>query len=322
MNKINNTKKDKTLVIITGFSCNNNCIMCSLRPGSGKMQNASTQELTERLKRGREESYEKVEFSGGEPTIRPDIYDLINEAKVLGYETIALSTNGRFFSYKEHGSKLLKAGLNKITFSLLGSKNTIHDAIARTPGSFDQIISGIQNVKKHGGVHVNVSTVISKMNYKDLNYMAKLLAELGVENWYLLDLIPDGNANKNYAQLVVGIKKLSEEFLKLDSEINNFKSIGFFDFPFCIFSEKIRNNSKVLFINSKQRNETSKQVGYNSKRITIKQDGKYEDIYRENVAVCEECKYFNECGGVWKRYLNKFGDSEINILAKNNNCLN
>lgn len=325
-NPNNNSEKfrensNKTLLILTGFSCNNNCIVCSVRPKKRFYPDRNYQEIVEEMEQGRKDGFKDIEFTGGEPTIRKDIVQLVTQAKKMGYQQISFSTNGRLFSYQKFCQKIIQAGLNKITFSLLGFKAEIHDAITRTPGSFNEIIAGIKNIQQFPGIHINVSSVISQFNFHNFKKFGKFICSLGVKHWYLLDLIPDGNAQAYYSTLVVSLDNLHKELNSILDIADDFKEFGFFDFPFCLFKPGLRKRNNACFVNAKMRTETSQQVGYNPKRITVNAQGIYSDIYKMNIDICKNCKFYKECGGIWKAYLNLYGSKGIINLAKRHQCL-
>ncbi|MFH0891603.1 MAG: radical SAM protein [Candidatus Falkowbacteria bacterium] len=317
--EINSHKR--SLLILTGFTCNNNCLICSIRGKEKGNPDRGFRYIAEDLRRGAEDGYEDVEFTGGEPTIRGDIADLTREAVKLGYKTIALSTNGRLFSYEGFSDLIIAAGLNKVTFSLLGPTEKIHDAVTRTPGSFAQMTAGIKNLQKNKNVRINISSVISRLNYKNLPDFGKFIIELGVKRWYLLDLIPDGNARLFYPRLAVKLEDLYNEFSGLKEIAGYFDELGFFDFPPCLFEEEFRNEKNIVFINTKKRADMSRQVGYDPERVKADKNGKYHDVYRINVGICGRCRYYKECGGIWKEYLDTHGEKEVSDLAAKNKCL-
>ena len=97
---------------------------------------------------------------------------------------------------------------------------------------------------------------------------------------------------------------------------DQFNEFGFFDFPFCLFSPEIKSQKNIIFVNTKMRDDTIHQVGYDPKRIIKNNKGKYFDTYRVNIDICRQCQYHKECGGIWKEYLNLFGDDEIRYFVK------
>lgn len=323
MKKSETTSAKKTLVLLTGFSCNNNCAICSVRERQNVYSDRSKEELISDLKKGRQNGFDYVEFTGGEPTIRKDFLELAGEAKKMGYQVIAISTNGRLLSYPEFCLKAVRAGVNKITFSLLGPDGRTHEAITRSPGSFDQIIEGIKNVQKFKNVHVNVNSAVCRLNYRTLKALGETVLSLGIKKWFLLDLIPDGNAKSFYENLLVRRIPLSRQLNSLVGLCDKFDEFGLADFPVCLLAPVLRKKPNLCLFNAKRRENTIQQIGYDSSVDRIKQNesGIYKDIYRVNGKICKQCIFFHECGGLWQEYLNKFGEEEIKILAKKNQCL-
>ncbi|GAI50981.1 unnamed protein product, partial [marine sediment metagenome] len=172
---------------------------------------------------------------GGEPTIREDILELVKRAKDLGYRDIGLSTNGRMLSYNDFAKKLIKSGVRRINFSLYGPGAELHNAITRTPKSFQQTIQGIKNVQKLSNTNVIVNTVVSQLNYQKLAQIGKLLSSLKIKFFNILDLIPDGYAKNFYETLVVKMDDLSSALNNLEAILDKFNLITFFDFPLCLF---------------------------------------------------------------------------------------
>ncbi len=316
-------KGSEILLLMVGYTCNNNCIICSNRliytEGRKALQSdRTTDDIVDDLIKGKEDGYNKVEFTGGEPTVRPDILKLAQYAKDIGYKEIAVSTNGRLFSYNSFCDKAVSSGINRVTFTLYGPTASVHDAITRTPGSFEQTISGIKNVLKTNA-KVTVNTVVTEMNFSHLKDVGNLLHNLNISVWSVIDLIPGSLPDNLYERIVVRIKEFSKSTIEI-AESEESLSIQFFDFPFCVFSAKMREDKRFSFVGAKKRSEISKQVGYKPKRIEVI-DNSYKDKHRKRTSVCNECIFENECGGVWSRYLEMFGEDEIKYLMKTNQCL-
>lgn len=305
-------------LIMTGFSCNCNCIMCSTRPKAKVYSDRTTREIIDDLKQGKKKGYIRVEFTGGEPTIRPDILYLIKTAKDLNYKEIALSTNARMLSYDSFCQKAIKNGLNRITFTLNAHNGQLGNAICRTPGAFEQTVQGIKNILEYPEVEIEANTVVFKLNYEHLQQVGEFIHKLGIRSWHLLDLIPDGYAKQLYKVLAVRMPDLSASFSNLNSVIQKFDSVTFFDFPLCIFLKEIRNNPKINFVNSQIRTEEFKQVGYNPNRFSKINDNYYEDIHKVRIPICKKCPFFSSCGGIWKNYLELYSKKDIYPLIQKN----
>ena len=94
----------KKTVIITGYQCNNRCRFCLDSEKRGLPQK-TTLEIKKEMLWAKSQKSSYLEIIGGEATIRPDIINLIQFAKNLGFKTITMSTNGRMFSYLEFTEK-------------------------------------------------------------------------------------------------------------------------------------------------------------------------------------------------------------------------
>lgn len=318
---INKNNPNQVFLVMLGFSCNNNCIMCTTKPKEKYYQDRTTREILEDLKKGMNQGFKKVEFTGGEPTIREDIFRLIKYAKDLGYKEIALSTNGRMLSYNDFTEKLIKNGVNRINFSIYGHNSKLHNAITRTPKSFEQTIQGIKNVQEFSEMIIIVNTVVSRLNYRSLSDIGEFLLSLKIKFFNILDLIPDGYAKDFYKTLVVKMNDLSDALNNLETILDEFNLITFFDFPPCLFKPKIRNSSHTAFITAAGRDRTFKQVGYEPKRLEKERDI-YKDIHKKRIKICKNCKLYKECGGIWKDYLDLYGQEEVINLAQKHQVIN
>ena len=314
-------KSEKIWLIMTGFSCNNDCVMCSTKPKSNNYSDRSSQEIEKDLISGKKMKYERVEFTGGESTIRPDILNLIKKAKDLGYREVAVSTNGRMLSYNTFCQKAIANGLNRVTFTLNAHNKKLGEAISRTPKAFEQTMQGIKNVVTSSVVDVSVNTVPVKINYRYLLQIGKLISSLGVGAWNILDLIPDGYGKDFYKILSIKATNLSVVINSLKDISSNFKLITFFDYPLCLFDQKFRNSSPTHLIPDQGRIGIEKQIGYKPERFKKLDKNFYDDIHKKRLQVCENCKFSKTCGGVWKDYVELYGKQEIELLAEKHNCL-
>ena len=124
-----------------------------------------------------------IMFTGGEPFLRKDIFELISYAVNRGLTTEVVS-NG-FLINEKLANKIVSSGLKNIAISLDGAKEETHDFIRRK-GSFVKAINAIRNLveikKKNGfGPQISVWTTMMRENVKELLNLALLVRDLGVE---------------------------------------------------------------------------------------------------------------------------------------------
>jgi len=189
------------IVINTGYLCNNFCKFCPYPEEKLRQkENKSFQAIISELEKAKKKT-KFIIFTGGEPTIRKDFFDLIEKAKNLKFKTIGIKSNGRIFSYKDFCQKTVKAGGNLFIISLHGHLKELHDWLTSSPGSFEQTIQGIRNLKLLGKTVIS-ETIITKSNYPHLPKIAELLIKLGVDRLQFKFPKPIGIARENSKSII------------------------------------------------------------------------------------------------------------------------
>ena len=183
-----------------GFACNNRCWFCVQGDKRERIPPRSSQEIREVL-RERAASLDSVVFTGGEPTVRNDLGELIAYARELGYRSIQLQTNGRRLAYLTYARALVAAGMTEFAPSLHGSTAEIHEGLTRAAGSWAQTIDGIRNVRALG-LPVITNSVVTKANAADLPALAALLVSLGVTQIQFAYVHPEGTADLHFGDVV------------------------------------------------------------------------------------------------------------------------
>ena len=105
--------------------CNLRCSYCFMNAGaSGYVYEPSLEQLREMMKQTREEkpvSCKAVQLTGGEPTIRDDLFEIVKMAKELGFSHIQLNTNGiKLAESVEYCREIKKAGVRTVYLSFDG----------------------------------------------------------------------------------------------------------------------------------------------------------------------------------------------------------
>ena len=105
----------------------------------------STEEWKKVLDRCWELNIPHIIFTGGEPTLRNDLLDLIAYSESIGQIT-GLNTNARRLSDKGFVEDLVKAGLDHVQITLESHDEVVHDKMVGAKGAYKQTVRGIQNV--------------------------------------------------------------------------------------------------------------------------------------------------------------------------------
>jgi len=252
---------NKSIVVTAGYRCNSDCNMCVVGSGSKQNNNASTQEVMNVLSEGRANNINRVEISGGEPTIRKDIFQLVTYAKTIGYKKIGISTNGIALSNNEFCNKLIKAGANIFTISLHASNETINKKITNNPNTFNKILTGIVNVLNHKNSIVCIVTVVQKLNYKQLPQIGNLVSKLGVKQWNISNLIPIGMKREKYLSLSINHIELKSALTSL-IPLSKVLRISLYYFARNAIPTDFQAND---IITMSKKGETTNYISYNKK---------------------------------------------------------
>ena len=169
--------------ISLSHNCTYNCRMC------GVVKILKGYELpAEMVKKSLDEIYRwgwgsTVLFTGGEPFLRKDIFELIEHSVKRDLKTEIVS-NGSLMT-QGLARKIMRSGLNNVAISLDGAKESTHDNI-REKGSFKKAITAVKTLvqekaKTDRGPQISVWTTIMKENVTELFDIAPLVRGLGAE---------------------------------------------------------------------------------------------------------------------------------------------
>lgn len=195
-------------------ACNLRCKTClntSGAPLEGELTLPEIYNILEELERiGTFE----VRFTGGEPTVHPHFFEIVDYARSLGLY-ISLATNGVYSN--EFREKLLKAGIDWFRVSLDGPEE-VNDYI-RGRGSFQSAIETIKAISERTTSRLTVSIVLGRYNVKHFPSFVELLAPYRIESISTLPLRLSGRA----AQLLTDQMLTREEWYTLALEVQELR---------------------------------------------------------------------------------------------------
>jgi len=131
-------------------------------------------------------------FSGGEPTIRKDLLELMKYAKGKGMRVV-ISTNGTLIT-EEKAAQFAEVGLSYVGVSLDGGRET-HDKFRGIPGSFDKAIAGIRN-SMNAGIKVGLRMTINKRNWRDINEIFDIMEAENIPRACFYHLVYTGRGSE------------------------------------------------------------------------------------------------------------------------------
>jgi MoaA/NifB/PqqE/SkfB family radical SAM enzyme len=207
--------------------CNLRCKHC-LRDFSEPSKNLALSLIERVLREAKAYEASHVAFTGGEPTLHPQLPAILDLCDALGY-SYHLCTNGsllpRLWRRLFEGgrgtvpcqSAARRDGLTGISLSLDGATEETHDAI-REPGSYRSVMQSI-SLCQVKGVPVTVQMIVNRKNRAELSQFALLVAQLKLRKGYYGFLQPVPMMDD------LGLILTPQEMLEVKAEVERLRSV-------------------------------------------------------------------------------------------------
>jgi heme b synthase len=128
-------------------------------------------------------------LTGGEPLLRPDIFDIAMYGAGKGFP-MTMAVNGTLLT-KEIAWRMVDIGIKRISVSLDGASAATHDAFRGVEGAFEGALRGIANARE-AGLDFQINTTITRQNLEEIPAIQKLAASLGAAAHHIFLLVPTG----------------------------------------------------------------------------------------------------------------------------------
>jgi MoaA/NifB/PqqE/SkfB family radical SAM enzyme len=200
--------------ILVGGTCNSHCTFCYTEWIRGAPP-IFTPEIVQSLEVLRSMgTIQTVVFSGGEATLRPDLCQIMRQARSMGFAEIGLQTNGRLLAEGNLLNDLIDAGLSRVLLSLHGTTPEIHDSVTRDLGSFIAATQALNRLNELS-LYTTISTVACRKNIDDIVGFPRFLLRSRYTNivWRIAYPIIEGAAYDLRAQNLVPIPVFRESVL-------------------------------------------------------------------------------------------------------------
>ncbi|MHA2006956.1 MAG: radical SAM/SPASM domain-containing protein [Promethearchaeota archaeon] len=201
------------------YRCQCKCVHCSAgRHLRNDKKELTTAEAKKLIDDSQNLGISILAFTGGEPLLREDIFELISYVDKKKVVPI-MFTNGQYLT-DENVDKLADAGLYSLFVSIDSPFSEEHDKLRNTPGLFDSAVNGIKKMKSRG-IFVGLSSYATHSATEEGMYrkLYKFAEELGVHNVILFDGVPTGNMLKDTSEMLTHEQR--EEIREFSSNIFN-----------------------------------------------------------------------------------------------------
>lgn len=301
-------KKECYEILIT-YKCNLNCSFCSQGDYDRNLY-LSKEEIFKEIYKAKKAGYKKLGLSGGEPTTRKDLVEIIKFAKKIGFNFIRIQTNGLALSNYGFAKELKEAGLTFCKFSLTSNDPQIHDMLTGVKNSYNKVIKAIENMKRLK-IRIGNNILINKYNYNKLPEIIKFLMDMGITNFVIIYPIYIGNMFYNHKKIGISLKKCKKFFIKsinIMNENNMTNEILFLNVPPCFLKGYEKNLIGISAFNTVVKSPNKELINLDDKSNSNKTCGD----------VCKRCILKTKCSGVDKEYIKIFGWKGFMPISKKN----
>ncbi len=205
------------LRITVTHACNFSCFFCHMEGEESREKNLTAKEIGLVARVATDFGITTAKLTGGEPTIRRDIVEIVRELKNAGIKEVSMTTNGVLLPLLAW--KLKDAGLDRVNISLHAIDREVFKKITGVD-ALDKVIEGIRSAIEADLRPIKLNYVFTTENQSQLYKVIEFAEKLGVDELHLIEMHPVGlgkTAFKYHKDLNDIEKKLEE--LAVNKEI-------------------------------------------------------------------------------------------------------
>ena len=287
-------------LIKVGYGCNENCTFCHTL--DQRHVDGEAAEVEAKILRAKALGHSFVVLSGGEPTIRPELFRWAAQVAALGMD-FGLVTNGLIFAYPDPLERLLKDRLRYVYMSLHGGSPRVHDAIVRRD-TFHAAIAALRNISGKG-LDLTINAVVVKQNVDHLNELVDACLPFTDAVLKFSMVQPKGGGDKLFTALTPRVGYAAE---KIKAAIDHGRArtggrglrFAHDGVPFCLLPgyETHYDDLKT------HRFATMVEIG-EPDFFPV------DDRAKVQPAPCQGCSLRGACPGLYQGYRDAFGDGEL-----------
>ncbi len=299
-----------------GFACNRHCKHCSVAKKRHSRKPSFTEVCTE-IDFYRNSGAVRLVLTGGEPTLRQDIVEIVRYAALGGFEDIHLQTTATGLTNGQLAKQLAEAGLTSALVSLHGPSAQVHDKIVGFKGGFTETVSGLHALHQQG-IQLSSNTVITRENVAYLPAIVQFIADEIPELQTICFSYPQitGGAHTYFHEIVPRLSITTVYLLKaIPIAHKNDIWCWVSDFPLCGLSGYEEHSADVV---PRRAMGTDPSQSNGKERI---QD--YGILLRQSKTkppICVDCDLSPICLGIDTHYFEIYGSEELKPCLTSVTC--
>lgn len=310
----------KTLYCAVGYACNERCMFCPCSEHPANQPSLTYEEICEAIDRSIEErGVDNILFSGGEPTLHPDFFRILEYAKNTGAQ-ISLLTNAIKLANDDFADRMFEIidGENlDVTVAFHSHIAEKHDYLTQHKGSFERSMKGVDNMLKHN-VRLSIKNNIVNYTYKDLpDYVAWMTDRFDDSVTLLfcnIDINGTAQTNKNkvavsFVESIPYLEKALDHIVTLRQEGHK-RNVKVLTTPLCLLDPYYWG-----FV------ETETRANMTAYKVPFSDGDKSPLMYDVSsdsgpmFAPCQNCQLQKYCPGTWRSFRNNYDENMLKSIC-------
>lgn len=297
--------KSRCLSVHLTDLCNSKCDFCVVGSPLYLRDSIVFDEVVRFLEDNMDGGFDVVNIHGGEATIHPRFFELLEVIGGLGYPEVHLQTNGITAAARKTAQRMVELGVSLFIVSLHGHVAELQDSQTRTKGGFERTVAGIRHVHALGA-RVRTNTVITQQNLEFLPDIAAKACDLGADHVNLSNLHPVGSAIYARGRMLPTVRDLRPVLRRAVSVVEaRSRRVTIEGFPHCVVPDcmKYHLDREYRMIRMLMRGT-----------VIAEYDSFMDEQCRRHGPPCQRCLQRDACGGVYPEYAEMRGWGEFQPL--------
>ena len=280
-------------------SCNLNCVHCRAAANCGPYQGElSSQKCFQVLDEIAAMSSPVIILTGGEPLLRPDIFEIATYGTSRGLRMV-MATNGTLVDAAT-AKNMISSGIKRVSISIDGKDAVSHDAFRQQIGAFEGAMAGIEALKV-AGMEFQINTTITTSNLDQIKDILELAKKLGAAAHHIFLLVPTGRGKDLTNQAITAAEYektllwFHQESLSCEIQLKATCAPHYF---------------RILHQQKGKTAEPKKKAGGHFQKSTRGCLGGISFCFISHVGQVQPCGYLElDCGNVQKKSFNEIWES-------------